>query len=433
MENMSITKPTETHIKWANCEVGGLIHFDIQVFEPEYEWRRDMGYVPPIEKFNPIKLDTDQWVKAAKAAGMTYLVLVAKHCSGFSLWPTKAHDYSVKNSPWKDGKGDIVGDFIASCKKYGIKPGIYCSSSANAYCQVDNPGVVLSGDLEEQKKYNEVVMTQLTELWTNYGELFEIWFDGGCLPVEKGGPDIEGLLKKLQPNAAVFQGPVGTKTLLRWVGNERGVAPYNCWSTISTEGGDDYDGTCEIENASGDPLGDIWCPAECDVPARTHAAFGGGWFWKADEDKEVLSAETLLDLYYESVGRNSNILIGMVIDDKGLVPEAEIREFIRFGELIKEKFSHKLVETSVEGTELELDTDNITINNIVIMEEISQGQRVLEFSVKALIDNKWQEIANGNSIGHKRIIKCDNLVCNKLKLEIHNQKATPIIKSFAVY
>jgi alpha-L-fucosidase len=150
------------------------------------KWRETRDYQPSASVFNPHELDTDQWIRVAKSFGATYAVLVAKHCSGFSLWPTKAHEYSVKNSPWKNGQGDVVKDFIASCKKYDVKPGLYASASANAFCHVDNPGLVLSGDTEEQKNYNEIVKTQLTELWSQYGDLFEIWFDGGVLPPRKG-------------------------------------------------------------------------------------------------------------------------------------------------------------------------------------------------------------------------------------------------------
>lgn len=171
--------PTKAQLKWADAEIGVMYHLDMQVFEPTYEFRKDWNYQPDVSKFNPKELDTDQWIKSAKAAGATYAVLVAKHCSGFSLWPTKAHEYSVKNSPWKNGQGDIVKDFIASCKKYGVRPGLYASASVNAFLRVNNPGRVLSGNAADQENYKEVVRTQLTELWSQYGELFEIWFDGG--------------------------------------------------------------------------------------------------------------------------------------------------------------------------------------------------------------------------------------------------------------
>lgn len=135
--------PSKAQQVWADSEIGVLIHFDMPVFEPEYDFRKDWNYYPPLSIFNPKELDTDQWIKASKAAGATYAVLVAKHCIGFSLWPTKAHEYSVKNTPWRNGQADIVKDFIASCKKYGLKPGIYASTTANGFLKVDNPGKVV--------------------------------------------------------------------------------------------------------------------------------------------------------------------------------------------------------------------------------------------------------------------------------------------------
>jgi alpha-L-fucosidase len=180
-----IVIPNAKQIEWANAEIGVLIHFDLISYEPDYNWRADWDFNPDPSIFNPDSLDTDQWILVAKAAGAKYVVLVAKHCSGFSLWPTTAHDYSVKNTPWKNGEGDLVRDFVNSCKKYGVKPGIYASSSANGYFKVDNPGFVVTGDSLAQMEYNKVVETQLTELWSNYGDLFEIWFDGGVLPTER--------------------------------------------------------------------------------------------------------------------------------------------------------------------------------------------------------------------------------------------------------
>jgi len=177
--------PTKAQQEWADMELGVLIHYDIPVFSPDFDFRKRWGDPLDVSIFNPTMLDTDQWLSTAAAAGAKYAVLVAKHCSGFSLWQTEAHDYSVKSSPWRDGKGDIVGDFIKSCKKFGIKPGLYYSVACNGYFCVDNPGTVLSGNEDEQKAYNEMVIKQVTELWTNYGELFEIWFDGGALPPEK--------------------------------------------------------------------------------------------------------------------------------------------------------------------------------------------------------------------------------------------------------
>lgn len=339
-------RPTYTQQAWAKAEVGAMFHLDVQVFEPGYKWRETRDYQPDASVFNPKELDTDQWIRAAKSAGATYAVLVAKHCSGFSLWPTKAHGYSVKNSPWRNGQGDIVKDFIASCKKYGLKPGLYASASANAYCHVDNPGLVLSGDPEEQKKYNEIVTTQLTELWTQYGDLFEIWFDGGVLPPEKGGIDMLSLVVKYQPQAIAFQGPYGYTNNIRWVGNENGVAPYPCWARADST--TTATGMVQIKGLNGNPDGGFWCPGEADFPLREHA-FQGGWFWREGEENTIRSVDDLIERYIQSVGRNTNMLLGIVVDHRGLVPEADVQRLSEFGEELKKQFSKPLGSTKGRG------------------------------------------------------------------------------------
>jgi len=432
MDDMVIAVPTKEQIEWSECELGAIIHFDIGVFEPDYNFREQWGYVPNPSIFNPTSLDTDQWVKCAAAAGIKYIVLVAKHCTGFCLWPTNEHDYSIKNTPYKNGKGDIVAEFIASCKKYNIKPGLYYSSSVNAYLNVDNPGTVRSGDIEEQKKYNTIVENQLTELWTNYGELFEIWFDGGCLPVEKGGPNILPLLKKYQPNAIVFQGPKDTKSLIRWVGNENGVAPLNCWSTVLTSG-NSYTGIFEESDLCGSPYGSIWSPAECDVPLRDHKAFGGGWFWKKDEERYVHSPEYFLKLYYQSVGRNANLLIGLVIDNRGLVPELDAKTLKKIGQKIKAIYAEEIDSVAGQDVEYILNTRGEQVGTIIIMEDISRGHRILKFRVFGIHNGKSEEIFSAETVGYKRIINAKGRAYDKLKLVIEEYRGKPAVKSFAAY
>ena len=236
--------PTLSQAEWAEREIGVIIHLDLPVFSNDvrYNFREHYGDPLPAELFNPDDMDVESWIRAARDLGAKYAVLVAKHCTGFCLWPTRAHGYSVASSPWKDGQGDVVREFVDACRKYDVLPGLYYSVSCNQYMNVDNPGLVRDRDPEKQRAYNEMALEQLTELWTNYGELFEIWFDGGCLPPEEGGPDVAALLSRLQPNAVVFQGPRGLPSRLRWVGNERGVADENC-SSIMNEGAELLDGT----------------------------------------------------------------------------------------------------------------------------------------------------------------------------------------------
>ncbi len=423
--------PTQAQQKWADAEIGAMFHLDVQVFEPEYKWRETRDYQPDASVFNPKELDTDQWIEAAKSAGAKYAVLVAKHCSGFSLWPTKAHEYSVKNSPWKNGQGDIVKDFIASCKKYGVKPGLYASASANAYCHVDNPGLVLSGNPEEQEKYNQIVRTQLTELWTQYGDLFEIWFDGGVLPPEKGGIEMLSLVEKYQPNAIAFQGPYGYANNIRWVGNENGVAPYPCWARADST--TTATGMIQIKGLNGNPDGAFWCPGEADFPLREHA-FQGGWFWHEGEEQTIRSVDDLMDRYIQSVGRNTNMLLGIVVDDRGLVPEADVERLAEFGDEIEHHFSTVLGSTKGKGNEFILDFESPRqVNYVVLEEDISKGERILEYNLFGKENGQWKMVSQGSCIGHKRIEKLNGERITGIKLEVVKAQGKPYLKEVACF
>ncbi len=424
--------PTKAQQAWANAEVGAMFHLDVQVFEPGYEWRETRDYQPDASVFNPKELDTDQWIKAAKSAGATYAVLVAKHCSGFSLWPTKAHEYSVKNAPWRNGQGDIVKDFVASCKKYGLKPGLYASASANAFCHVDNPGLVLSGDPEEQKKYNEIVKTQLTELWTQYGDLFEIWFDGGVLPPEKGGIDMLSLVEKYQPQAIAFQGPYGYTNNIRWVGNENGVAPYPCWARADST--TTATGMVLIKGLNGNPGGGFWCPGEADFPLRENSSFQGGWFWHEGEEHTIRSVDDLMERYIQSVGRNTNMLLGIVVDHRGLVPEADVQRLSEFGEELRKQFSKPLGSAKGRGNAFRICFESPqTVHYVEIQEDISKGERVREYKLYGKKDQTWQLLSEGSCIGHKRIEKIEERNLSEIKLEITGTKGNPFIKKLTVY
>ena len=424
--------PSVAQMRWADSEIGALICFDILVFESGYDFRKDWNYYPDPAIFNPKELDTDQWIKAVKAAGATYAVLVAKHCSGFSLWPTKAHPYSVKNTPWRNGEGDIVRDFIHSCKKFGIKPGIYASTTANGYLKVDNPGRVVSGNTEEQKKYNQIVEMQMTELLSEYGEMFEVWFDGGVLPVEKGGLNVLAMLKKFQPDAIAFQGPFGYENNIRWVGNEEGVAPYPCWSRADST--TSSSGVIEIKGLNGNPAGLFWCPGEADFPLRWNASFQGGWFWHKDQDDQVRPLDELMDKYCKSVGRNTNMLLGLVIDDSGLIPEADVRRLNEFGELVRKSFSEPIGKTEGSGNEFTVRFKSPKpVSYVVIMEDIAKGERILEYKLSGMTDGKWQLLGKGLCIGHKRIEAIKEGMFSAIRLQVMKSEGMPIIRNLSCY
>jgi alpha-L-fucosidase len=371
--------------------------------------------------YNPKQLDTDQWMEAAKAIGAKYAVFVAKHCSGFLQWQSDLYPYGVKQSSWRNGKGDVVRDFIDSCRKYHIKPGLYASVTANGYLEVDNPGLVnrgKGGDPEKQTRYAKICEQMLTELWSRYGDLYEIWFDGGALPPEQGGPDLVPIYKKHQPDAIVFQGPAAS---IRWIGNERGLAPYPCWATVPHK--HDY-------NGPGDPKGQFWLPAECDVPVRNH-----DWFWKPQSAHKLYSLPDLVEMYYQSVGRNCNLLLNANPNPDGLVPEPDFKRYIEFGKEIRRRFSEPIATTRGDGESLELELKKLEmIDHVIIMEDIKKGERVREYRIEGLKGpEQWEILAEGQSIGHKRIQRFHPAEVSKVRLIVMSSIGRPFIQSLEVY
>ncbi|MEN6426395.1 MAG: alpha-L-fucosidase [Phycisphaerales bacterium] len=415
-----LPKPSRQQARWQDMELGMFFHFDIPIYKPGWDWRswRDL---PTPAMYNPARLDTDQWMEAAKAMGARYAVLVAKHCSGFLQWQSDLYPYGVKQSPWRNGKGDVVGDFVKSCRKYGIRPGLYASVSANGYLEVDNPGLVnrgRGGDPAAQARYVKICEQMLTELWSRYGELFEIWFDGGAMPVDKGGPDLVPIYQKHQPDAIVFQGPVAS---IRWIGNEQGVAGYPCWATVPHR--QDY-------NGPGDPEGRYWLPGECDVPVRNHE-----WFWTPNADQKLYSVEQLMDMYYRSVGRNCNLLLNANPNPDGLVPEADFQRYVEFGKEIRRRFDKPLAQASGKGAAVELTLAQPTkIDHVVVMEDITHGERIREYQIEGLVGaGTWQTLCTGQSVGHKRIQQFDAVQVAKVRLNVSKSAAEPLIRTLAVH
>ena len=422
-------KPTPSQAAWAEAEIGVIIHLDIDVFTPETYDESVPATLPDLNVFNPTKLNTDQWVESAVALGAKYAVLVAKHGTGFCMWPSKVHPYHVGNTPWRGGQGDIVADFIQSCKKYGVKPGFYYSINSNLFL-----GAGASQQLtteEKQKRYYQIVLQQLTELWGNYGPLFEIWFDGGVGGVIAS--DVQRLLEKYQPDAVLFGGPANAKNLLRWIGNEDGRAVQPNWSTANVI--TSSDGFEEMEDGTGTADGKIWCPAEADFPNRKQSAWQGGWFWRANQEEYIFSADELVDRYYTSVGSNANMLVGMVINTDGLFPEADKQQFVLAGKEIQRRFGNVIAETSGKGKTISLKTGKqpVAVNHVIIQEDIVQGEHIRNYVVEAKINGKWLSLCAGESVGHKRIQRFDMVTTDEIRLRVNESTKTPIIKRFAVF
>lgn len=415
-------KPTKKQLEWQDMELGVIIHLCADIFDPDFHDIKTSGVR---ERLSPDKMDscapdTDQWLRCASELGAKYAVLVANHCTGFSLWPTKENDYSVASMKWKNGKGDVVADFIEACKKYNIKPALYYSTGCNGYyCITDE--VKHDYKAAYYREYSAVVERQLTELWNNYGELFEIWFDGGVVPFSKGGPDVEGLLRKYQPDAITFQGPAGYENNIRWVGNEAGVAPEDCF--------------CSFDAADGSPdgrgsiTGRYYCPAESDFPNRTAKGFGGGWAWRDGEEDTVIPPEKLFECYLNTVGRNTNMLLGMGISTDGDFKDEE--QFIRLGEIIRREFSDEIpLSIKIDGNTFTVFPESTKpIKYLVIREKLDDGQHINGFTLSA----DGRKMAEGSSIGHKRILCLNGLKAENLTLKITDSYGEYSLRDIKAY
>ena len=427
MNHPNIGTPTRAQQEWHDMEVGMFFHIDLPIYKSGWNFRSWQD-LPDPDLYQPHNLDTDQWMEAAAAIGAKYAVFVAKHGSGFLQWQSDLYPYGVRQSSWRGGKGDVVANFVGSCHKYGIKPGLYATVAANAYLGVDNPGLVnegRGGDDEKQREYNRFCEKMARELWSRYGELFEIWFDGGAIPADRGGPDLIPILQELQPNAVVFQGPPSTPNMIRWVGNERGIAPYPCWST--TDAGTAEDGKTE-KTFHGSANAKLWMPGECDVPIRNHE-----WFWTPDEEHKIYSLDELMEMYYCSVGRNCNLLLNANPGPDGLVPEADFNRYAEFGKEIHRRFSSDIASTDGEGVVVDLDLKcSQTVNHVIIMEDIAHGERILEYMVEYLAeDGTWRTLCSGECVGHKRIQKCDTVTTELIRLRATKTKAVPHVRRLA--
>lgn len=271
----------------------------------------------------------------------------------------------------------------------------------------------------------------LRELWGNYGPLAEVWFDGGALPPERGGPDMLPLLRELQPKAAVFQGPAAT---IRWIGNEEGHADYPCWATIDSARIDQMSTAGwgpELQSAleHGEPGAPDWLPGECDVPVRNH-----DWFWHAGREGALYSVGELLAMYERSVGRNCNLLLNANIDRDGLVPETDMQRYRELGREIRRRFGSSTAETSGRGDRLELPLPRPTVvEHLVVMEDIAFGERIRECVIEGRREAGWATLCRGSSVGHKRIERIDPAALSALRLTVTKHAAEARIRRFAAY
>ncbi|MBT2760618.1 alpha-L-fucosidase [Paenibacillus sp. ISL-20] len=403
-----LAKPSPQQLAWQDMEMGMFCHFGMNTF-CDQEWGDGTDSA---EIFNPEQLDARQWARTAKRAGFKYLVLTAKHHDGFCLWPTKTTDYSVKSSPWRDGKGDVVREVADACREEGLQFGLYLSPwDRHEPCYPD------------KEAYDDFYAEQLTELLTGYGPLVEVWFDGaGSQGREYDWNRIIGLVDQYQPDAMVFN--MGRPTI-RWVGNEDGVAPYPCWNTATTakESMFTSDMMTWMEGTPG------WVPAECDVPIRKLH-----WFWHPDDEASLRSLEEVLDIYYRSVGHGATLLLNISPDNRGLLPEVDVKRVIEFGDEIRRRFGQPVGQTSGEGSELLLKLEHSQpVNHVIIMEDIAHGERVREYALEAYSQGEWKELVRGSAIGHKKIDRFDTVETDQLRVRILSSVEKPLIRNLAAY
>lgn len=426
--------PTENQLRWQEMEMYAFIHYSLNTYTDQ-EW--GFGNEDP-KLFNPSSLDCQQWARVCKQAGMKGIIFTAKHHCGFCMWPSAYTEYSVKNSPWKDGKGDVVRELADACRKEGLKFAVYLSPWDRNHPDYGKP------------EYITYFRNQLRELLTQYGDIFEVWFDGA-----NGGDGWYGganetrridaktyyewsetfrMIRELQPKCVIWNDG-GDRGDLRWVGNEAGSVGETNWSLLNKDG-----------NVSGNMLrfglenGDSW------VAAETNTSIRPGWFYHETENENVKSLSKLMDTYYKSVGRNSTLLLNFPIAPNGRIHPTDSLRGIAFKKMIDEVFRKNIVK-EVKHPNLVNRSYTLTfkkptaVNRFLAEEDIALGQRVKKFALEAFVDGQWlplkDELVEGHdgltTIGHRRIISFPTVEATQLRFTITDCKAEPVIKKLGVY
>lgn len=425
IEMASRLVPSPKQLEWQKLGLTAFLHFGVNTFT-DREWG-DGSESPEI--FNPVGLDADQWVKTLKDAGFKLVILTAKHHDGFCLWPTKTTAHSVASSPWRDGKGDVMADLRRACDKYGMKLGVYLSPwDRNAQCYGDSPA------------YNDMFVAQLTELLTQYGRIDEVWFDGACGEGPNGKKQeydwtrFKEVIAELQPDAVVaIQGDD-----VRWVGNEKGLGRETEWSaTALTPGIYPHSGEAnaalglfaKAKDLGGRQLVEraerlYWWPSEVDVSIRP------GWFYHDKEQPKSL--RHLAEIYLNSVGRNSTLLLNIPPDREGLIPAADVQRLSELREWIDTNFSHNLVNRTA-GTEGYFGSP-AKVNTVVLSEDVSKGQRVEEFVIEARgASGEWAPVTEGTTIGHKRILVFPDTEADAVRVSVTSSRGESHIMPVEAY
>ena len=407
---VKLARPTAQQFAWQEQERIMFVCLDPCTWQGrEYD-----NHSTPLSAINPAQLDTDQWCRAAQLWGAKEILFVAKHTGGFCWWQTETSQYGVKQIPWRGGKGDVVKDLAQSCRRRGLKLGIYLSPADD---QFGAGGGGRCKTSEAQTAYNQVYRQQLTELLSRYGEVFEVWFDGSCVI------DIGDLLKQCCPKSMVFQGPQAT---IRWPGTESGKLPYPAWNSLKLP---DL-GSGVATAAHGDPDGDAWAPLEADTTLYDH-----NWFWAAENERKRKTLNQLMEIYYESAGHGGVLLLNSTPNTNGLIPEGDLKLYQAFGKEIERRFSRPLVEVkNQQGACIELALPRPTaVNHIVIMEDYGEGERIREYTVEGLSDGQWKKLSEGTSVGRQKIDRFPSAQVSRMRLTVTRFAAEPRLRRVAVF
>lgn len=420
-------RPTASHLLWQRDELAMFIHFGVNTFT-DREWG-DGKESPSI--FAPTGFDARQWAHIAKAAGFKAMILTAKHHDGFCLWPTRTTTHSVSASPFREGQGDVVREFVDACREESLRVGLYLSPwDQNHPAYGDSP------------RYNDVYEAQLTELLTQYGEIHEVWFDGANGEGPNGKrqvydwPRIWGAVRRMQPNAVMFSdaGPD-----VRWIGNERGVAGVTNWSTVRPEivpvpGLEGAEVMRSLQE--GDRDGTVWRPGETDVSIRP------GWFYHATQDSAVRSPVNLSALYFSSVGRNSKLLLNVPPTREGLLHDADVAALMGMRARLDRIFATDLAAGAAvrwRVTSARTAVGEITlaapgdVGIVDLREDITEGQRVAKFRLEARDTSDWRTLFEGTTIGHRRLEHVIRGRARELRLTIEDALETPLPVRVACY
>lgn len=438
-EKRSYAVPAPYQLKWHEAELGVVFHYDLHVFDGKRYNQAENRIIPfpDYTVFNPEQLDTDQWILSAKNAGAKFAILTATHETGFALYQSDVNPYCLKALKWREGKADIVRDFVNSCRKYGLMPGIYVGIRWNSFLGIHNFRVQGEGEFARNRQlwYKHLCEKMVEELCTRYGDLFMIWFDGGADDPAGDGPDVLPLVTRYQPECLFYHNV--QRADFRWGGSETGTVGYPCWSSFPQPYSHHRQSDSERKHLEllkhGDPNGKYWVPAMADSPLRG-AEGRHEWFWEPGDEKAVYSLEHLMGMYEASVGRNATLILGLTPDPRGLIPAVDSIRLKEFGEAIRQKFGHPVKSVAGQGKQLKLDLGEETeVGYCMIQEDIRKGERIRQYRVEARVKGKWVKVCEGESVGHKRIQKFEPVKTRTLRLKILESIDVPDITGFSVF